>query len=113
MPIGVIIDMTDQGQINLHAKIHRSQLIYNLVIRTRLTEWLNDGINHPLTQVCAPACLGKTNLNATWLDSLTADRVGSAISLHSGWLSLDGTVDLSSELIPYRDAEMKMTMARQ
>jgi LuxR family transcriptional regulator, maltose regulon positive regulatory protein len=80
--------MTDQDQTLLQTKLHRPRLPHNLIVRSRLVEWLNRGIDHPLTLVCAPAGFGKTTLVGTWLEKMSAGEGGKAI-LPSAWLSLD------------------------
>ncbi len=81
--------MADPTQLLLQTKLHRPRVPYDLVERARLVEWLNDGIDHPLTLVCAPAGYGKTTLIGTWLERLAAGRGEEAVSLPSAWLSLD------------------------
>ena len=80
--------MPDQDQTLLQTKLHRPRLTHNLVVRSRLVEWLNNGIDHPLTLVCAPAGFGKTTLVGTWLERMAAGQGGKAC-LPSAWLSLD------------------------
>jgi LuxR family maltose regulon positive regulatory protein len=81
--------MPDPNQILLQTKLHRPRIPNDLVERARLVEWLNDGIDHPLTLVCAPAGYGKTTLICTWLERMAAGRGEDADSLPSTWLSLD------------------------
>jgi LuxR family maltose regulon positive regulatory protein len=81
--------MTDSNQTLLQTKLLHPRLSHDLVERTRLMEKLNDGIDHSLTLVCAPAGYGKTTLICTWLDSLAADRKVGTSPLPSAWLSLD------------------------
>ena len=54
--------MPDPNQILLQTKLHRPRVPHDLVERSRLVEWLNRGIDYPLTLVCAPAGYGKTTL---------------------------------------------------
>ena len=54
-----------------------------LVLRPRLIDQFNLGLNQPLTLICAPAGFGKTTLLADWL----ASKAPSDFSL--AWLSLD------------------------
>lgn len=61
-------------------KFHRPGVAVDLVRREHLTEYLQRGIELPLTLVCAPAGYGKSTLLADWLRQA---RVPSA------WLSLD------------------------
>ncbi len=79
--------MSNQSQILLQTKLHQPRLPRDLIIRSRLLELLNQGIDRQLTLVCAPAGFGKTTLVGTWLEQMAADK-GSG-SLHSAWLSLD------------------------
>jgi LuxR family maltose regulon positive regulatory protein len=79
----------EPNQILLQTKLHRPRIPHDLVERTRLVEWLNDGIDHPLTLVCAPAGYGKTTLICTWLERMVAGPGEGASSLPSAWLSLD------------------------
>jgi LuxR family maltose regulon positive regulatory protein len=81
--------MPDQNQILLQTKLHKPRLPQELVVRSRLLEWLNRGIDYPLTLVCAPAGYGKTTLISTWLDRMAADRSKETAFLPSAWLSLD------------------------
>ncbi len=81
--------MPDQGQILLQTKLHRPRLPHDLVLRTRLEDWLNHGIDHPLTLVCAPAGFGKTTLVCTWLEGMAASQDMELRKLPSAWLSLD------------------------
>ena len=81
--------MPDQNQILLQTKLHKPRLPHELVVRSRLVEWLNRGIDYPLTLVCAPAGYGKTTLICTWLDHMAADRSEGTAFLPSAWLSLD------------------------
>ena len=81
--------MPDQNQVLLQTKLHKPRLPHELVVRSRLLEWLNRGIDYPLTLVCAPAGYGKTTLICTWLDRMSADRGEGMAFLPSAWLSLD------------------------
>ncbi len=81
--------MPDQNQILLHTKLHRPRLPHDLVMRTRLVEWLDNGWDHPLTLVCASAGFGKTTLVCSWLVRLNVGGRERSASLPSAWLSLD------------------------
>jgi LuxR family transcriptional regulator, maltose regulon positive regulatory protein len=81
--------MPDQNQILLQTKLHRPRLPHDLVERARLVEWLNRGVDYPITLVCAPAGYGKTTLICTWLDRMAAGEGEKGASLPSAWLSLD------------------------
>ena len=80
--------MTDQNQLILKTKLHRPPLPHVLVERTQLVEWLNQGIDSPLTLVVGPAGYGKTTLIGTWLNRLATGQ-GETPALPSAWLSLD------------------------
>ena len=81
--------MSDQSQILLQTKLHRPRLPRDLIVRTRILETLNQGINLPLTLVCAPAGFGKTTLVCTWLEHMNTDKSVTAAVKHAAWLSLD------------------------
>jgi LuxR family maltose regulon positive regulatory protein len=81
--------MPDQDQILLHTKLHRPRVPRDLVERARLVDWLDNGIDHPLTLICAPAGYGKTTLVSTWLERMAAGPGEKTTSLPSAWLSLD------------------------
>jgi LuxR family maltose regulon positive regulatory protein len=79
--------MSDQDRILLQTKLHRPRLPRDLILRSRLLELLNKGVDRQLTLVCAPAGFGKTTLVGTWLEQMAAG-MGSE-GLPSAWLSLD------------------------
>ena len=81
--------MLDQDPILLQTKLHRPRLPHNLVVRSRLVEWLNHTIHYRLTLVCAPAGFGKTTLVSTWLERMGGDQPGAEASFPAAWLSLD------------------------
>jgi LuxR family maltose regulon positive regulatory protein len=81
--------MSDQSQILLQTKLHQPRLTHDLVVRTRLIELLNQGIDRQITLVCAPAGFGKTTLVGTWLEQMAAGKGEKEGSLPSAWLSLD------------------------
>ena len=62
--------MLDQNPILLRTKLHRPRLPHDLVMRPRLVDWLDQGLNHPLTLVCAAAGFGKTTLVSNWLEGM-------------------------------------------
>ncbi len=64
--------MSYQYQPLLETKLHRPRLPHDLVLRERLTELLDHGLDRPLTLVCAPAGFGKTTLIATWIDRMVS-----------------------------------------
>src|SRR5262245_1601474 len=81
----------------------------NVVLRPRLIERLNEGLQRKLTLISAPAGFGKTTLLASWLASRTEGRgprtvsppaalspQSSALSPQVAWLSLEeGDSDLA------------------
>ena len=81
--------MPIQNQILLNTKLHRPHVPHDLVERVWLMGRLDDGIEHPLTLVCAPAGYGKTTLICAWLDRMSAGRGEGTVFLPSAWLSLD------------------------
>ena len=64
----------------LRTKLHTPQVSSGLVVRARLVNRLNQGLDHKLTLVSAPAGYGKTTLLAQWLEGCERP---------AGWLSLD------------------------
>jgi LuxR family transcriptional regulator, maltose regulon positive regulatory protein len=68
------------NRILLQTKFQRPRLPANLVHRPRLKNSLNDGLNHPLILIAAPAGFGKSTLVSVWLE--TCD-------LPYAWISLD------------------------
>jgi LuxR family maltose regulon positive regulatory protein len=81
--------MPDQNLFLLQTKLHKPRLPHELVERARLVNWLNRGIDYPLTLVCAPAGYGKTTLICTWLARMSEGRNEGTAFLPSAWLSLD------------------------
>ncbi len=79
--------MSDQDRILLHTKLHQPRLPRNLVLRSRLLELLNNGVDRQLTLVCAPAGFGKTTLVGMWLEQMAAGKETGRMP--SAWLSLD------------------------
>jgi LuxR family maltose regulon positive regulatory protein len=73
----------------LRAKLHRPRVTRDLVVRPRLWELLNSGIDGQLTLVCAPAGFGKTTLISSWLDSMAAAGEEDPAPPPAAWLSLD------------------------
>ena len=82
--------MTDQNQIILQTKLHRQRLTGDLVFRPRLFESLDNGINCPLTLVCAPAGFGKTTLVSTWLEHMAAEPSFCGGIRHAGSMAFAG-----------------------
>jgi LuxR family maltose regulon positive regulatory protein len=74
----------------LHTKLFIPPPRPDLVLRPRLFEELNEGLQRKLTLVSAPAGFGKTTLVSEWVDKLRSDGLkGSRIENRVGWLSLD------------------------
>ncbi len=57
----------------------------NIVIRPRLVDRLNQGLNRKLSLISAPAGFGKTTLAREWAESCCRDKP----ALRTAWLSLD------------------------
>src|SRR5262245_22339757 len=64
----------------LRARLLRPRLAPDALGRPRLIARLAEGLERPLTLVCAPAGYGKTTLLRQWLDACTYP---------AAWLSLD------------------------
>ena len=84
-----IQSLSDHSHFLLRSKLHRPHLPHDLIVRTRLVEQINDGIDRPLSLVCGPAGFGKTTLVCSWLEGMAANRSPSAPPLPSAWLTLD------------------------
>jgi len=72
----------------LKTKLHRPRVTRDLVVRPRLLELLENGLNGRLILVSAPAGFGKTTLISSWLAGMAAAS-GEATALPSAWLTLD------------------------
>lgn len=70
-------------------KLHRPAVTRTLVNRPRLLDILNQGINHRLILLCAPAGFGKTTLVSSWIESLNRRGDGESERLPAAWLTLD------------------------
>jgi LuxR family maltose regulon positive regulatory protein len=86
--------MTDLSPILLQTKLHRPQIVRDVITRQRLIEHLNRGIRCPLIVINAPAGFGKTTLVCHWLEQSGAsqgERATSSptVSWPVAWLSLD------------------------
>ncbi len=81
--------MIEHDTILLHTKLHRPRLPHDLVLRPRLVEWLDNGLDHPLTLVCAAAGFGKTTLVCSWLEQMEARNGETSRPVPAAWLSLD------------------------
>jgi LuxR family maltose regulon positive regulatory protein len=76
----------------MHTRFYRPSLPSDLVIRTRLFDKLDGGLDRPLILVSAPAGYGKTVLVSSWLN---------ARELPGAWLSLDETIDDFGAFLSY------------
>jgi LuxR family maltose regulon positive regulatory protein len=84
----ILARMPDQNQILLQAKLHRPRVTNDHILRSRLFEQLDGGLDCQMTLVSAPAGFGKTTLVSSWLENL-AGKQGKESALPSAWLSLD------------------------
>jgi LuxR family maltose regulon positive regulatory protein len=73
----------------LKAKLHRPRVTRDLVVRPRLLELLDHGLDGRLTLVSAPAGFGKTTLISSWLAGMAAAREENPATPSAAWLSLD------------------------
>ncbi len=69
-------------QALLQTKLHQPRVTADLVHRPRLQGALDDGLDHPLILVAAPAGFGKSTLVSAWLETC---------ELPHAWISLDET----------------------
>jgi LuxR family maltose regulon positive regulatory protein len=77
-----------QGNVLLLTKLYRPGVTKDLVVRPRLLELLDAGLDSPLTLVVAPAGFGKTTLVSSWVEAHS--RAGDSVhTLPVAWLSLD------------------------
>ena len=90
-------DETDIGTI-LRTKLHRPPAPGDYVHRARLSEYLDQQLERPLTLVSAPAGYGKSTLVSCWLDS--CDRP-------STWISLDENDNDLRQFLSYFIAAVK------
>jgi LuxR family transcriptional regulator, maltose regulon positive regulatory protein len=81
--------MPDQQQILLQTKLHRPRVPRDLVVRPRLLERLNHGLNSRLTVVSGPPGYGKSTLVGSWIDSMADGHNQENTPLPVMWLSLD------------------------
>ncbi len=87
--------MTDKKTVRfetthlLKAKLYQPRITRDLIIRDRLIELLNRGLNRRMTLVSAPAGFGKTTLISSWLKSISTPNDGKPAPTLSAWLSLD------------------------
>ncbi len=74
----------------LRAKLHRPRVTRDLVVRPRLLELLNRGLDGRLILVSAAAGFGKTTLISSWLKGMAATSGEEPGPPPAAWLSLDG-----------------------
>ena len=75
---------TKPGFIVLQTKLNRPGVTKDLIVRPRLLERLDAGLEGAITLVVAPAGFGKTTLVSSWLKAANNGN-----SLPATWLSLD------------------------
>jgi LuxR family maltose regulon positive regulatory protein len=85
LPAGPAMDITLAAPL-VTTKLYVPPTRPNLVRRERLTGRLNEGLDHKLTLIAAPAGFGKTTLLSEWIQLRTN---GSSRRAPVGWLSLD------------------------
>jgi LuxR family transcriptional regulator, maltose regulon positive regulatory protein len=73
----------------LRAKLHRPRVTRDLVVRPRLLELLNRGLDGRLILVSAAAGFGKTTLISSWLKGMAATSGEGPGPPPAAWLSLD------------------------
>jgi len=73
----------------LATKLHIPQPRTNIVLRSRLTEQLNEGLHRKLTLISAPAGFGKTTLLSEWIAGPWHRPPGQVCQRPAAWLSLD------------------------
>lgn len=87
----------------LQTKLQRPRVPRHYVPRPRLSERLDQGVQGPLTLVCANAGYGKTTLVSAWIEGLTMGRGGVTPPLPASH-------SLTSVLLPKpAAAEMRIT----
>lgn len=74
------------GMLVLQTKLNRPSVTRDLVVRPRLLNQLNAGLDGAITLIVAPAGFGKTTLVSSWLEGCNGDH---RFPLPSTWLSLD------------------------
>jgi LuxR family maltose regulon positive regulatory protein len=92
--------MTDQTNIGIiiRTKLHRPPAPGDYVHRTRLSEYLDQQLERPLTLVSAPAGYGKSTLVSCWLDRCDQP---------SAWISLDRNDNDLRQFLSYFIAAVK------
>ena len=79
-PVEIALQNQEYSDPLIQTKLHRPVQVTDPIQRLRLTSWLNQRREKPLTLVSAPAGYGKSTLISEWVGSL--DRP-------SAWLTLD------------------------
>ncbi len=72
-------------------KFYLPEPVPDAVARPHLLKILDEGVEHKLTLICAPAGFGKTTLATTWMRSLALRRARNDLRYHVAWYALDGT----------------------
>jgi LuxR family maltose regulon positive regulatory protein len=92
----------------LETKFHIPPARSELVIRPRLLQKLNDGLQHKLTLISAPAGFGKTTLVSEWILNGASDSLGlDPTELKIAWLSLDEDDNNLSRFLVYFTTALK------
>ena len=71
---------TENTPALIQTKLHRPSLPVDMVLRPRLTTWLEQRRGRPLTLISAPAGYGKSTLISCWLEN---------VDCPTAWVSLD------------------------
>jgi LuxR family transcriptional regulator, maltose regulon positive regulatory protein len=97
------IESSTQHDPLLATKLHQPRPRSRLVPRTRLIERLQQGMEHALTLISAPAGFGKTTLLAQWL---------AESGIPAAWLSLDAGENDLARFLAYLVAAVQVIAAR-
>ena len=89
----------------LQTKLNRPVVTRDLVVRSRLLQQLDAGLNGAITLVVAPAGFGKTTLITSWLQTATGDN---GLPLPATWLSLDEGDDDLNVFLQYFIAALRV-----
>lgn len=82
----------DYSTTLIRTKLNRPPLPVDMVKRPRLTRWLNQRLELPLTLVSAPAGYGKSTLISCWLES---------VGCPAAWVSLDEHDNIIGNFLNY------------
>src|SRR5262249_54520274 len=86
----------------LATKLYRPPLRPKIVLRPRLIERLNEGLQHKLTLISAPAGFGKTTLVSEWITG--GERP-------TAWLALDEGENDPARFLTYLIAALQTVVA--